>query len=122
MPRPGPGLKAHYRFSSSRARPALALAHVLLYSAPAVSLPRRASANEYNAPEEEIMPRNSCLVAVALAAVASVAPVGAAEVSYQDLLNAGGNTRDWLSYGRTYDAQRYVPLTQITPQNVQRLH
>ena len=68
------------------------------------------------------MPRNSCLAAVALAAVAFVAPIGAAEVSYQDLLNAGGNTRDWLSYGRTYDAQRYVPLTQITPQNVQRLH
>ncbi|HEY7760916.1 MAG TPA: PQQ-binding-like beta-propeller repeat protein, partial [Burkholderiales bacterium] len=67
------------------------------------------------------MLRNSCLAAAALAAVVSVAPAGAAEVSYQDLLNAGGNTRDWLSYGRTYDAQRYVPLTQITPRNVQRL-
>ena len=28
---------------------------------------------------------------------------------------------DWLSYGRTYDEQRYSPLTQINDTNVHRL-
>src|SRR5437773_3353885 len=28
---------------------------------------------------------------------------------------------DWLMYSRTYDAQRYSPLNQITKQNVSRL-
>src|SRR5262249_42417497 len=28
---------------------------------------------------------------------------------------------DWLMYSRTYDAQRYSPLKQITKQNVTRL-
>lgn len=28
---------------------------------------------------------------------------------------------DWASYGRTADGQRYSPLTQITPQNVEKL-
>jgi alcohol dehydrogenase (cytochrome c) len=46
---------------------------------------------------------------------------GAAQVSYQDLLNAAGNSKDWLSYGRTYDAQRYVPLSQINTSTVSRL-
>ncbi|MEZ5590615.1 MAG: PQQ-dependent dehydrogenase, methanol/ethanol family [Gammaproteobacteria bacterium] len=39
-------------------------------------------------------------------------------VSEADILQAAGNTSEWLTYGRTYDNQRYVPLTQITPDNV----
>ncbi len=58
--------------------------------------------------------------ALALAVLCSL-PASAGNVTYQDLLNAGRNTRDWLSYGRTYDAQRYVQLGRITPSNVQRL-
>lgn len=58
--------------------------------------------------------------ALALAVLCSL-PASAGNVTYQDLLNAGRNSRDWLSYGRTYDAQRYVQLGQITPGNVQRL-
>jgi len=61
-----------------------------------------------------------------LSAFATLAALGAsganaAEVSHSDLLKADGNTADWLSYGRTYSAQRYVPLGKITPNNVHRL-
>ena len=42
-------------------------------------------------------------------------------VTTADLENAASNTADWLSYGRTYDGQRYVELDQITPANVDRL-
>jgi alcohol dehydrogenase (cytochrome c) len=39
----------------------------------------------------------------------------------ENLLNAAGNQDDWLLYGRTYDNQRYSPLTQIDRGNVKRL-
>jgi alcohol dehydrogenase (cytochrome c) len=59
----------------------------------------------------------------ALAAVTALGVAGAhaAEVGYADLLKAQANTADWLSYGRTLDGQRYVPLGKITPNNVHRL-
>jgi alcohol dehydrogenase (cytochrome c) len=37
------------------------------------------------------------------------------------LLNAAGNTANWLMYGRTYDANRFSPLDQINKKNVKRL-
>src|SRR5262249_40312595 len=37
------------------------------------------------------------------------------------LVNAAGNTANWLMYGRTYDANRYSPLDQINKKNVKRL-
>src|SRR5438034_9434523 len=46
-------------------------------------------------------------------------PVGT--VDEQDLLNAAANNSNWLMYGRTYDAQRHSPLTQINKDNVSRL-
>src|SRR5262249_24770944 len=46
-------------------------------------------------------------------------PVGS--VDDNDLLNAGSNNENWLSYGRTYSAQRYSPLKQINTENVARL-
>ena len=60
---------------------------------------------------------------------APVAPVTilsrpvAANVATTDaaLLNAGSDQDNWLLYGRTYDNQRFSPLTQITRDNVKRL-
>jgi alcohol dehydrogenase (cytochrome c) len=43
------------------------------------------------------------------------------DVDDNALLNAGGNQNDWLLYGRTYDNQRFSPLTQIDTTNVHRL-
>jgi alcohol dehydrogenase (cytochrome c)/quinohemoprotein ethanol dehydrogenase len=37
------------------------------------------------------------------------------------LLSASSNEAAWLTYGRTYDAQRFAPLTQINTANVQKL-
>ncbi len=41
--------------------------------------------------------------------------------SDEGLLNAASNQDDWLLYGRTYDNQRFSPLTQIDRSNVKRL-
>jgi alcohol dehydrogenase (cytochrome c) len=46
-------------------------------------------------------------------------PVG--DVDTAALLAAAGNTGNWLTYGRTYNAQRHVPLKQINTGNVRRL-
>ncbi|MGH9027600.1 MAG: PQQ-binding-like beta-propeller repeat protein, partial [Acidimicrobiia bacterium] len=51
-------------------------------------------------------------------AVALGAAVHAEPVTYEDISNAQDNTSEWLTYGRTYDGHRYVPLDQITPENV----
>src|SRR5689334_21896459 len=37
------------------------------------------------------------------------------------LRGANGNQGDWLMYGRTYDGQRYSPLTQINEQTAGKL-
>lgn len=63
--------------------------------------------------------RLGCLAA--LAATALAAPLQAGPVSSDDLLNAAGNTSDWLMYGRDYRNQRFSPLAQITPANVKEL-
>jgi alcohol dehydrogenase (cytochrome c) len=47
--------------------------------------------------------------------------LSAGAVDDNDLLNAAGNTGEWLNYGRTYDNHRFVPLAQITPENVAKL-
>src|SRR3954451_23409428 len=57
------------------------------------------------------------LCALATAAVAQVKTVK--PVTQAMLLNPPPD--DWLMYSRTYDAQRYSPLNQITKQNVGRL-
>jgi len=38
------------------------------------------------------------------------------------LVNAEKDTADWLSYGRTYNEQRFSPLKKIDDRNVQQLH
>src|SRR5215813_13344586 len=57
------------------------------------------------------------LITLATSAVAQVKPVR--PVTQAMLLNPPAE--DWLMYSRTYDAQRYSPLKQITKQNVSRL-
>jgi quinohemoprotein ethanol dehydrogenase len=45
----------------------------------------------------------------------------AAAVDGARLTAADSDGRNWMSYGRTYDEQRFSPLTQLTPGNVTRL-
>jgi alcohol dehydrogenase (cytochrome c) len=44
-----------------------------------------------------------------------------AQVTYDRLLKAASEPRNWLTYGGTYASQRYSLLTQITPDNVKNL-
>ncbi len=47
------------------------------------------------------------------------APVGVnVDITWQDLLGANQDTNNWMLYGRTYDNQRFSPLTQINSGNV----
>src|SRR5215475_4367333 len=57
------------------------------------------------------------LIILATSAVAQVKPPK--PVTQAMLLNPPAE--DWLMYSRTYDAQRYSPLKQITRQNVNQL-
>jgi alcohol dehydrogenase (cytochrome c) len=57
----------------------------------------------------------------ALLAALLAAGVHAAGVSDTDLVKADSNKAEWLIYGRTYDNQRFSPLTQITTKNVSQL-
>lgn len=57
---------------------------------------------------------------VAAAVVGSASLPAAAQTSL-DLAAADQNRGEWLLYGRTYDNQRFSPLTQITPRNVAQL-
>jgi alcohol dehydrogenase (cytochrome c) len=56
----------------------------------------------------------------AAALAGSMALPAAAQTSL-DLAAADQNRGEWLLYGRTYDNQRFSPLTQITPRNVSQL-
>src|SRR5262249_5698831 len=59
----------------------------------------------------------------ALAVAGSVAEASskAAAVTQQRMENAGKDGGQWMSYGRTWDEQRFSPLTQINDKNVKRL-
>ena len=61
----------------------------------------------------------ACFLAIHLFTVGTG---GAQTVTTADLERAEENTRDWLMYGRDYNAQRYVELDQINPGNIHRLH
>src|SRR5262249_20259963 len=64
-------------------------------------------------------------LAIALIVAAALAPMLLAEVKNfvpvtdQVLLNP--SPEDWLMFSRTYDAQRFSPLTQVSKQNVNQL-
>ncbi len=55
------------------------------------------------------------------AALAGSFVLPAAAQTSVDLAAADQNRGEWLLYGRTYDNQRFSPLTQITPRNVAQL-
>lgn len=57
---------------------------------------------------------------VALFAGSSLAQV-AAQVTWDRLVNASKEPHNWLTYGGTYQSQRYTTLEQITPANVKDL-
>lgn len=59
------------------------------------------------------------LIAVATLAAGAAFPAFAQTTG--DLVAADQNRGEWLLYGRTYDNQRFSPLTQITPRNVAQL-
>ncbi|HEY6509017.1 MAG TPA: hypothetical protein VIY56_13445, partial [Vicinamibacterales bacterium] len=44
-----------------------------------------------------------------------------AQVSFDRILRADRTPDEWLTYNGTVSAQRYSPLTQITPANVKNL-
>ncbi len=58
------------------------------------------------------------LIALAIAGAPAVAVAGPTDA---DLLASGKNKSEWLMYGRTYDNQRFSPLTQVKPANVKSL-
>ena len=49
------------------------------------------------------------------------APVLAAQVPYERIVNADREPGSWLTYSRNYLGQRFSPLNQITPANVAQL-
>jgi alcohol dehydrogenase (cytochrome c)/quinohemoprotein ethanol dehydrogenase len=55
------------------------------------------------------------------AAPAAETPVPAAQVDDARLLAAANDGANWLSYGRTYDEQRFSPLTAVNDGNVATL-
>ncbi|MFO7326258.1 MAG: PQQ-dependent dehydrogenase, methanol/ethanol family, partial [Pseudomonadota bacterium] len=66
------------------------------------------------------------IITAGLAALAACrggpgAPGDGPPVDAARLRNAGSEPGQWLMDGRTYDAQRYSPLTQINEENVSRL-
>ena len=52
---------------------------------------------------------------------AETSTIKAADVDDKRLLNADEDGANWLSYGRTYNEQRYSPLTSINDKNVAKL-
>src|SRR5690349_23457465 len=60
-------------------------------------------------------------VAAAFIAVSGMAAQRAANVDTARLVNADREPGQWLSVGRTYDEQRFSPLTQINTDNVSKL-
>lgn len=54
-------------------------------------------------------------------AAASGRPGAAANVTAERLLNAASEPSQWMTYGGTYDEQRYSRLTQINRDNVKQL-
>ncbi len=59
--------------------------------------------------------RSQLLFACAISAGIALPAAGQ---STSDLVNANQNSSEWLVYGRTYDNQRFSPLTQINSRNV----
>jgi len=61
----------------------------------------------------------ACVVLIAITTAAALQVRAFIPVTAEMLLNPSPN--DWLMFSRTYDAQRYSPLNQVTTQNVSQL-
>jgi len=67
------------------------------------------------------------LLAIALCTAGTAAPAsagsagGAATVDGARVAAADAEPQNWLAHGRTYDEQRFSPLTQINDKNVKDL-
>ncbi|OUJ11869.1 PQQ-dependent dehydrogenase, methanol/ethanol family [Acetobacter sp. DsW_063] len=61
------------------------------------------------------------LSALCVAAGSAQAAAGPADVDGQRIIDADKEPGNWMSTGRTYDEQRFSPLTQITSDNVGKL-
>jgi len=61
------------------------------------------------------------LAAVAIFGLGGCQPKGAGSVDSARLTAADKDTDNWLSYGRTYDEQRFSPLTDVSTSNVGQL-
>src|SRR6185503_5296223 len=55
------------------------------------------------------------------AAAAGAATAPSTTITNRDLLDGLKDPTRWLTYSGTYDGQRHSPLTQITPENIDRL-
>jgi alcohol dehydrogenase (cytochrome c) len=74
----------------------------------------RASARNTRASAE----RRGIRLSIALVAVAALTYSVHAQVSYERLLAAAKEPRNWLTYSGGYFSNRYSPLTQVNPANV----
>ena len=66
-------------------------------------------------------PGNAIRAALAATMLASAAPAFAADVTPERLLNPDREPQNWLMNHRTYDGQRFSPLTKIDRSNVKNL-
>ena len=65
--------------------------------------------------------RLSCLLSCSVILVSAMASTSAQTVVNDESLSDESDTRNWLSYGRTYSEQRYSPMTTINTESVKRL-
>jgi quinohemoprotein ethanol dehydrogenase len=65
--------------------------------------------------------RLSCLLSCSVILVSAMASTSAQTVVNDESLSDESDTRNWLSYGRTYSEQRYSPMTTIDTESVKRL-
>lgn len=61
---------------------------------------------------------SSCLLAACNAEKDKLGAGNAAQVDDARLLGADADSANWLSYGRTYEEQRYSPLTEVNDKSV----
>ena len=59
--------------------------------------------------------------AIALASALILSACGEAAIDSDRLVNANDDSANWITYGRTYDEQRFSPLDQIDTSNVGNL-
>src|SRR6185312_11956949 len=121
----GPGL---FRITVCAAALAFWAGPSLGQGAPAEQLATHGDTPPPPAAQSPTQPTGTPVPNPAIAAAAGVPPSVVATpntanvtVTDKQLLNAGKNMNDWLLHGRTYDNQRFSPLTQIDKTNVKHL-